>query len=87
MKLAYTVTALVLFAAPVGAADNELTEKERADGWVLLFDGKSLDGWTTSAVGRSTMRPSGVKSLIGSNGSFAPSDGLMTKKAPVIAVV
>lgn len=24
---------------------NALTEKEIADGWVLLFDGKSLEGW------------------------------------------
>ena len=56
MKLAYTLTALVLFAAPGAAADNELTEKEKADGWVLLFDGKSLDGWTTSA-GKASKAP------------------------------
>jgi hypothetical protein len=24
---------------------NELTDAEKADGWVLLFDGKSTDGW------------------------------------------
>ena len=27
------------------AADNELTPQEKAAGWKLLFDGKSLDGW------------------------------------------
>lgn len=27
------------------AADNTLTEQERASGWHLLFDGKTLDGW------------------------------------------
>ncbi len=27
------------------AADNELTEQERKDGWVLLFDGKTTAGW------------------------------------------
>jgi hypothetical protein len=27
------------------AADNQLTEQERAQGWRLLFDGKSSDGW------------------------------------------
>jgi hypothetical protein len=27
------------------AADNVLTERERADGWILLFDGKTLAGW------------------------------------------
>ena len=56
MKLAHAMTALVLFAAPGAAADNELTEKEKADGWVLLFDGKSLDGWTTSA-GKASKTP------------------------------
>jgi hypothetical protein len=33
-------------AAPdAGAAPNQLTRAEREDGWRLLFDGKSLDGW------------------------------------------
>ncbi len=27
------------------AADNELTAKEKSDGWKLLFDGKTLNGW------------------------------------------
>ena len=27
------------------AADNTLTDAEKADGWMLLFDGKSLKGW------------------------------------------
>jgi len=26
-------------------ADNKLTDEEIADGWKLLFDGKTLDGW------------------------------------------
>lgn len=26
--------------------DNELTEQEKKDGWILLFDGKSAEGWT-----------------------------------------
>lgn len=29
------------------AADNQLTEQERKDGWVLLFDGVSTAGWMT----------------------------------------
>jgi hypothetical protein len=29
------------------AADNELTAQEKQDGWVLLFDGRSPDGWVT----------------------------------------
>jgi hypothetical protein len=38
----------VLLSGPARAADNELTEAERRDGWLLLFDGKTLNGWTTS---------------------------------------
>src|SRR5262249_30880757 len=29
--------------------EAQLTPQEKAAGWVLLFDGKSLDGWTTSS--------------------------------------
>lgn len=38
---------LVLLAAFVYAQDqpNALTSEESAEGWRLLFDGKSLDGW------------------------------------------
>ena len=31
------------------AADNVLTPKEKAEGWQLLFDGKSFDGWRVYA--------------------------------------
>ena len=31
------------------AADNELTPGEKSRGWILLFDGKTLNGWTTSS--------------------------------------
>jgi alpha-3'-ketoglucosidase len=39
----------LLLTAPAPAADNELTTKEKEDGWLLLFDGKTLDGWMTSS--------------------------------------
>ncbi|MBI1895900.1 MAG: DUF1080 domain-containing protein, partial [Acidobacteria bacterium] len=39
--------ALTLFAcACLSAQVNSLTPKEISDGWILLFDGESLFGWT-----------------------------------------
>ncbi|MFB3827591.1 MAG: DUF1080 domain-containing protein [Bryobacteraceae bacterium] len=36
----------ILFAAALACqAQNTLTPRERAQGWILLFDGKSLDAW------------------------------------------
>lgn len=46
----YAVLAMAILAAgSVWAADNVLTPDEQGAGWVLLFDGKTLDGWTTSS--------------------------------------
>jgi len=39
------VTAAACFAT---AADNELTSEEKKEGWILLFDGKSMKDWMTS---------------------------------------
>lgn len=46
-RLILTVLLLV-FAVPARAGDNELTSAEKAAGWVLLFDGKTTDGWLDS---------------------------------------
>lgn len=35
----------LVLAAPVFAADNELTPEEKAAGWQLLFNGKDTTGW------------------------------------------
>ncbi len=44
-----TILVMLLVALPASAADNELTEHEKNDGWLLLFDGNTLDGWMTSS--------------------------------------
>ena len=31
--------------APVVVHDNSLSEEEKASGWMLLFDGTSMEGW------------------------------------------
>lgn len=36
---------LTLIAGSIVADDNELTAKERDEGWQLLFDGKTTTGW------------------------------------------
>jgi hypothetical protein len=46
-SLKLSCLALVLVLGQ-GKGDNELTPEEKAAGWVLLFDGKTLDGWMTS---------------------------------------
>lgn len=38
---------LIAHAAFAAAPDNALTDQEKKDGWLLLFDGKSQDAWTT----------------------------------------
>ena len=42
------ITLAFVFASACAAADNELTERERQDGWLLLFDGQTLNGWVTN---------------------------------------
>ncbi|MEI7729710.1 MAG: DUF1080 domain-containing protein [Verrucomicrobiota bacterium] len=46
-KLFFGAMASLVFAVPgvTHAADNELTAQEKQDGWVLLFDGKSVAQW------------------------------------------
>ena len=43
------ILCVALLVAPAGAADNALTPRERADGWLLLFDGRTHEGWQTSS--------------------------------------
>jgi hypothetical protein len=52
-RLAACVLFFLIIASTPGrrlaAADNQLTDDEKKAGWTLLFDGKSLAGWTTSS--------------------------------------
>ena len=36
---------ITVTAQSASAADNQLTEKEKAKGWELLFNGKDYTGW------------------------------------------
>ena len=36
---------LLCWASGLGAAPNELTSAEKAEGWKLLFDGQTTAGW------------------------------------------
>jgi hypothetical protein len=56
MRPAYILIALLALTLPAAAADNELTDREKEDGWILLFDGKTLDGWMTSG-GKASRTP------------------------------
>lgn len=40
------MTLMMMALALLCAGDNELSEQEKKDGWSLLFDGKSPEGWT-----------------------------------------
>jgi hypothetical protein len=39
------ITMMLMALTRAAAGDNELTEQEKKDGWTLLFDGKSPEGW------------------------------------------
>jgi len=39
----------LLSAGPAGAADNQLTAKQKEAGWQLLFNGVDYSGWMTSS--------------------------------------
>ena len=56
MKLRRLWLAVLGLAVMAMAADNELTTREKKDGWILLFDGKSLAGWMTSSE-QPSLRP------------------------------
>jgi hypothetical protein len=48
-RLLGVIATLLLAPLAAFAGDNELRPQEKADGWLLLFDGKTLNGWQTSS--------------------------------------
>lgn len=46
------LAALLLLCPLVHAADNQLTAREKADGWKLLFDGKTWNHWVDPTAKR-----------------------------------
>lgn len=40
-----SIPLILIFVTSSFAADNSLTDKEKQDGWILLFDGQSTKGW------------------------------------------
>jgi len=42
---------LSALAAPSNGPTNALSPQEKASGWILLFDGKTLDGWVSRGGG------------------------------------
>jgi hypothetical protein len=48
MRAILFLIALAISIPSSFAADNELTQAEKKAGWILLFDGKTLDGWMTN---------------------------------------
>ena len=64
-KLLCLAGAAGLFVQALSGA-NTLTQKEIADGWVLLYDGHSLDGWTK--IGNAPWRVAGDGDMLALNG-------------------
>jgi Domain of Unknown Function (DUF1080) len=48
LSISFLLLGGLILGSAARANDNELTPKEVADGWQLLFDGQTTNGWTNS---------------------------------------
>ncbi|HLW86635.1 MAG TPA: family 16 glycoside hydrolase [Candidatus Sulfotelmatobacter sp.] len=67
---------LLLVAASIAAADNSVSKPEADDGWILLFDGESIFGWTQQAGGHwaatgGVLAAAGDGGYLQSNGAYS----------------
>lgn len=76
---AFSLAMTLVFCGSVHAADNVLTAAEKAAGWELLFDGKTLNGWRTYG----TKAPGGWEVVDGTLHAIAKVKGaeLITEKS------
>jgi hypothetical protein len=68
------VFVLSIGAVVARAGDNELSDSEKKDGWILLFDGKSMDGWVGKdgqAVNSDNVKD-GAFNTFKNNGGYVP---------------
>lgn len=77
--LALALAALALGAAPLRAADNALTDQQKAEGWTALFDGKTLDGWAVKSGFATYAVEDGA--IVGTTATNSPNSFLTSAKA------
>ncbi len=61
-----------------GFPDNQLTNKQKAEGWQLLFDGKTLDGWSIKSGFATYRLDNGA--IVGTTVAESPNTFLCSKK-------
>src|SRR5271170_854523 len=82
----------LMLASPWSAfgADNVLTPQEKAEGWILLFNGKRLNGWdsaVTPAAGRGQETSGAAKSSAGLAQGGAAAVGSNPRACSTLAAV